>query len=65
MTLPEMMHHGLAQKGTCYDVYALYMDLPVVVRKRFHPGVIGDRKRARAAQSGESTPASGGAHARS
>ena len=47
VTLPEMMHHGLAQKGTCYDVYALYMDLPVVVRKRYHAGTSRDRKRAR------------------
>ena len=65
VSLPEMMYRGLAQNCTCYDVYTLYVDFPVVVRKRFHPGVIGDRKRARAAQSGESTPASGGAHARS
>ena len=49
VSLPEMMYRGLAQNCTCYDVYTLYMDFPVVVRKRFHPGVIGDRKRARTA----------------
>ena len=42
-----MMYHALAQKCTCYDVYTSYMDLPVVVRKRYHAGTSRDRKRAR------------------
>ena len=36
-TLAEVMFHGLQQRCTCYDVYKLYMALPIVIHKRAHP----------------------------
>ena len=46
VTLPEMMFWG---EGlcTCYDVYKLYVDLPIVIKKREHSGTQRNRKKAR------------------
>ena len=73
-----MMYHSLTQKCTCFHVYKLYVDLPIVVHKR--DPVFRDSKRESQTQSdtclwpsqrvgtpvscGECTPASGGARAR-
>ena len=35
-TLAQMMFHGLNERCTCYDVYKLYMALPII-HKRAHP----------------------------
>ena len=49
VSLPEMMFHGLACKCTCFDVYKLYVDLPIVVHKRDRAASSRASKRARTA----------------
>jgi len=46
VTLPEMMYHAEGY-CTCYDVYKLYVDLPIVVHKREPSGTQRNHKRAR------------------
>ena len=37
VTLPQMMYWGFPL-CTCYDVYKFYVDLPIIIHKRCHPG---------------------------
>ena len=45
VTLPEMIFYG-ETFCTRYDMYNLYMDLPIVIHKREHAGTYASRKRA-------------------
>ena len=47
VTLPEMTYLGVLHKCTCFDIYKLYMDLPVFCHKRDPPGTHRDKKRRR------------------
>ena len=47
-TLPLMMFYG-QKLCTCFDVYKMYMDLPMFIHKRDHPGPSRAVKSAREA----------------
>ena len=47
VTLPEMTYLGVLHKCTCFDIYKLYMDLPVFCHRRDPPGTHRAKKRRR------------------